>query len=153
MKKCCDNPDVRMLSLIVEQDKKYQVDVCENCNTKTEPYELELGQAIFGNPVSEFDFDNMEDSSVTERMIRIISYFATGDSSYSDSFQNDIFELRSYYCGDDEELEVLPNFKHKESGLEVRWYKYIGRGMSINRNICPKCFYSIFVECMNSIMK
>ena len=25
----------------------------------------------------------------------------------------------------------LPNFRHKASGLEVRWYKYIGRGMEL----------------------
>jgi len=26
---------------------------------------------------------------------------------------------------------VLPNFKHHASGFEVRWYKYIGRGMEV----------------------
>ncbi len=26
---------------------------------------------------------------------------------------------------------VLPNYRHKASGFEVRWYKYIGRGMEL----------------------
>jgi len=26
----------------------------------------------------------------------------------------------------------LPNFRHKESGIEVRWYKYIGRDMEVD---------------------
>lgn len=30
---------------------------------------------------------------------------------------------------------IMPNFKHYETGLEVRWYKYIGRGMETNIDI------------------
>lgn len=47
---------------------------------------------------------------------------------------------------------VLPNFRHHASGLEIRWYKYLSRGMSVNKHICPVCFRDIFVDCMNSIL-
>lgn len=46
---------------------------------------------------------------------------------------------------------VLPNFRHKASGLEIRWYKYIGRGMSINRSVTLDEFRTIFDECVASL--
>jgi hypothetical protein len=44
---------------------------------------------------------------------------------------------------------LRPNFKHYKSGLEIRWYKYIGRGMTAN--IKDIDFYSILNECLESI--
>jgi len=43
---------------------------------------------------------------------------------------------------------VLPNFRHFASGLEVRWYKYIGRGMSCNQEITAEVFKKIADECV-----
>lgn len=43
---------------------------------------------------------------------------------------------------------VLPNFHHKASGLEIRWYKYIGRGMSVNRPVTLEEFRRIYDECV-----
>ena len=151
MQKCCDNPRLRLYQINLKGNKDTQKDICDNCGTETELYEPEMGQAVFGNPMGEFDFDSMENSGIVEDMLRIISWYATGDSSYSDEFKNDVFELRSYYWGEDDEIEALPNFKHYKTGLEIRWYKYIGRGMSVNKHVCPECFYNVFVECMNSL--
>lgn len=46
---------------------------------------------------------------------------------------------------------VLPNFRHLPSGMEVRWYKYIGRGMSVNRVIHRDVWKNIFEECQISL--
>lgn len=43
----------------------------------------------------------------------------------------------------------LPNFLHRSSGLEVRWYKWIGRGMEI-KNL-PINLSAIFKECLDSV--
>jgi hypothetical protein len=46
----------------------------------------------------------------------------------------------------------LPNFLHKPSGMEVRWYKYIGRSMEV-KNV-PKdiaALNAIFSECLASV--
>lgn len=46
---------------------------------------------------------------------------------------------------------VLPNFLHKRTGLEIRWYKYIGRGMSANKPIDCREFADIIKECIASL--
>lgn len=48
-------------------------------------------------------------------------------------------------------LVVVPNFKHKKTGLEIRWYKYIGRGMSCNQNVSEKQFKEIVKDCIDSL--
>ncbi len=42
---------------------------------------------------------------------------------------------------------ILPNFRHKESGIEISWYKYIGRGMSINREVTKGELTKVFQDC------
>jgi len=44
-----------------------------------------------------------------------------------------------------------PNFQHYESGFEVRWYKYIGRGMELNKNLNAAEWPLILLECANSV--
>lgn len=139
--KCCTSPRIEPFAFNLEEGT--QQDICSNCGATTEWYEYE--------PTSEFSFDNMPDHYIVEDMLKLISYFSTHDVSYSDYFENDVFELRPYYWGDDEDKAHLPNFRHKKSGLEIRWYKYIGRGMTVNNHVCPNCFFNIFAECMNSL--
>ena len=43
----------------------------------------------------------------------------------------------------------LPNFCHKVSGFEVRWYKYIGRGMETKGTADPM---DIFNDCFASLV-
>ena len=149
--KCCEHPKMRRYSMNFANDT--QTDICEVCGKETEElYMPELGQAIFGNPWSGIDLDRMPHSYAVEQMISLLAYFATGEASYAGDISNDVFEMRSYYWGDDEVECAKPNFLHRASGLEVRWYKYIGRGMTVNRRVCPKCFLPIFAECMNSIL-
>jgi len=145
--KCCDKPLVQFGGIREEE----WIDRCFNCGKDVDQYVPELGQAVWGNPTSEYDFDKMPDSYVLEEMLRLIAYFATGDASYAGEFKNDTFEMRSYYWGEDDYEAELPNFKHYASGLEIRWYKYIGRGMSVNRAICPYCFMPVLAACLNSI--
>jgi len=44
----------------------------------------------------------------------------------------------------------LPNFKHYKSGLEIRWYKYLGRDMEYNQKISKKEWNKIFKEVIDS---
>lgn len=55
-------------------------------------------------------------------------------------------EFQCSYCRG--EIEQAPNFLHKSSGTKVSWYKYIGRGMTIElgsdwRNVFKDCLYSL----------
>jgi hypothetical protein len=45
----------------------------------------------------------------------------------------------------------LPNFKHYASGLEISWYKYIGRGMESNIEMGYLEWLNILRECLLSI--
>jgi hypothetical protein len=45
--------------------------------------------------------------------------------------------------------EVLPNFR--SGGVSVHWYKYIGRGMSANRQLSRKEWQALFKRCFDSL--
>jgi len=44
---------------------------------------------------------------------------------------------------------VLPNFRYQD--IDIRWYKYIGRGMTINRKVNRKELVAMFRACFASI--
>lgn len=44
-----------------------------------------------------------------------------------------------------------PNFKHYASGVEVEWYKYIGRSMEYDDKISVEKWVEVFKECIDSI--
>lgn len=46
---------------------------------------------------------------------------------------------------------VLPNFRHKPSGIEVTWYKYIGRGSYLNREVSFDEWRTLIDECIRSL--
>lgn len=46
---------------------------------------------------------------------------------------------------------ILPNFKCGD--FEVRWYKYLGRGMSMNQDIDANSFFEIIDRCLDSVRR
>lgn len=48
---------------------------------------------------------------------------------------------------------ILPNFKHYKSGLEIRWYKWIGRDMKYSKKVSNDKWKKIFKEVINSLKK
>jgi len=44
-----------------------------------------------------------------------------------------------------------PNFAHFASGLEVRWYKYIGRSMTWTRHLSRSEWRRVHQDCMESV--
>ena len=64
-------------------------------------------------------------------------------------YSTDVFEMHSYYWGDLDEGVNRPNFKCGD--FEVRWYKYCGRGMSMNQDIDANTFFEIVSRCMESV--
>ena len=66
-------------------------------------------------------------------------------------FENDVFALRAYYWGNDERVARLPNFLHKPSGYEIRWYKYPLRDAYSSQKLEIGDFNRILTECLASI--
>lgn len=46
---------------------------------------------------------------------------------------------------------VRPNFEHYETGLQVHWYKYIGRSMTANRVVDDDTWRTIVDACLLSV--
>ena len=64
-------------------------------------------------------------------------------------YQTDVFEMHAYYWGDDEDLSNRPNFKCGD--FEVHWYKWLGRGMSMNQDIDANRFFELIDKCLESV--
>jgi len=142
---------------------------------KQQQYEPELGQMMFGNVYDEFDLGEHE-QYVARKLYDLSETLGKmnpeeqahgllgGEWGYGQDFKNDVFEMHHYYWGDctcgAEEAEeerphdptcpiVLPNFRCGE--IEIRWYKYIGRGMTINQKVTRKELKEIFQKCRESL--
>lgn len=60
---------------------------------------------------------------------------------YGTDFENGEFMMKPYcwceqdgcpWCNPNKDDKYAPNFFHKKTGFEVRWYKYLGRDMEVN---------------------
>lgn len=120
----------------------------------------ELGQYLFGCPTSEFECPEFIEAGLkhlAEEIERIennkehtISYEAPIHNN-GEVYETPVFSLRAYYWGENEIEEAKPNFKYKN--FEIRWYKYIGRGMSMNRKIKADEFFQIIDHCIEHVRR
>lgn len=116
-------------------------------------YKPELGQALFGKPFNYFEFpDNAEDilRAVLQDICRAL--YKAGlpynlEEEMYDSLPIDGIEYRNY-CWD-EDSPSPPNFSF--DGVEISWYKYIGRGMSCNVDWKEKQWLDWFDKIMKHI--
>ena len=78
--------------------------------------------------------------------------FLGGTYGYGCHFENSTFYMHPY-CWCDKSTcpqcaHDAPNFFHKISGSEVRWYKYIGRSQKVT---LTQSWSTIFVSCIHSL--
>jgi len=77
------------------------------------------------------------------------------NSGNVEGYKNDTFEAHAYDWGwelEDDKFRKEPvNFKYKD--IEIYWYKYLGRGMYINKDITPAEAVEMFNDCMASLRK
>lgn len=113
----------------------------------SEGFVPELGQMMFGTP----NVAGNHDAEWARHGLYSISE-ALGNErpGYACDFENDVFEMHPYWWGDEDAPEAeRPNFRHKASGLEISWYKYIGRGMSGPER--PSNWPQIVADCISSV--
>ena len=114
----------------------------------------ELGNLMFGNSWGEYLVEPREDY----QKIFADFLFAHRFDGYGNregnrkwEFENDVFIIRPYYWGEDEEVAKLPNFVYKPTGLEIRWYKYPMRDAYSNQDVGLGEFKAIMDECAKSL--
>ncbi len=121
---------------------------------------MELGNLCFGHSRGEFEVPRTDEYE--EPLRRLFSHLGL-DETYGGEYISDKFEIHAYWwgdcdCGADgcEEGEehkntcglVRPNFWHKPTGYELRFYKYPLRDSYANANLTPKEFNEIIDDCM-----
>lgn len=112
----------------------------------SERYTPELGQWAFGAPTGDYAVSNLGSAAIAhllsemERVFwnrtgREISYRDEGDAGVWNTFGSGI-EWHAYWWGEDDAPEAhRPNLLF--SGVAIRWYKWPGRGESVDRAMLP----------------
>lgn len=117
-------------------------------------YIPELGQAVFGQPSQAYACGNYIEAAlmmIRDELDRVMGNIT--QKSYNSPFNNsgerfecDVFKVHAYSWGD----EPQPwNFTWKD--VEISWYKWLGRGMSINRTLLPDECAIMLDECLSAL--
>lgn len=116
--------------------------------------EIEIGQAVFGNPTGDFGTPEYVDALVSALLEEIGRVYWNENqeewTGYQDPKMKGV-EARSYYWGDDEKEAALPNLKFDFSEQEIRWYKHPGRGQSSSLEWDEKQWREWFDEALKVI--
>jgi hypothetical protein len=120
-------------------------------------YEPELGQAVFGQPTQHLDCPEYITALLREladELHRVV--WNKTQKEYPSPFENTgnkfkckTFKVEAYSWNED--IKQQYNFKWRD--VEVSWYKYLGRGMSINKDLTPKEAVEMFDDCIASLRK
>lgn len=112
---------------------------------------------------------DLTEALVKSKKAEWVGGFLGGEFGYGCHFKNEVFEMHPEFWGEckcddptftDNELwdkhlpdcpAGWPNFKHFKSGVEIKWYKYIGRDMQYNKKITAAQWTKIIRECFKSI--
>ncbi len=111
-------------------------------------YLPDLGQMAFGQPWQTYECPEFVVAAL-EALQEILDERQGIDpfSNSGSSFGNDTFQVEAYSWSDDEQPW---NFKWKD--IEVSWYKWLGRGTTINKPYVSKdLIASMLLECIDSI--
>lgn len=117
-------------------------------------YTPELGQSIFGQAHKQYDVPVIWDAALSflrEELSCIMRNIHQTD--YSNPFGNTgnefscpVFKIEAYSW--DDAYEQPFNFKWED--VEISWYKYLGRGMSANKELSPDLAATMLAECLEA---
>ena len=102
--------------------------------------EIEMGQAVFGNPTGDYGTPPFVDALVEGLLSEIDRvYWNVNHEQWNRHADPKIpgLEFRPYYWGDDETEADKPNLKFDFAEQEIRWYKHPGRGQSSSLEYTP----------------
>jgi hypothetical protein len=121
-------------------------------------YQPEIGQAVFGQPSHKYKVSDLLIAALmsiqdelarvwwNNKQVQIIDPFANTGAGY----KNSTFEVQAYSWGEEEQDFC---FWYKPKDIKICWYKYLGRGMSCNKNLSPKEIDTLLKECLKALRK
>lgn len=128
---------------------------CEDCPISSN---VELGQLLFStNIIHRYDCPEWIIALLRDldRTLQIVMYNITQqpyDSPFDNTGNNfvcDVFEVHAYSWDDD--TEQLFNFKYQD--IEINWYKYLGRGTTINGIYNSEKIIEMYNKCLSKILE
>jgi len=124
----------------------------EEESKKSKPYEPELGQLAWGQPHQELECTWYVESILEAIETRFVLRFGDDDNPFRNtgsSYENKVFEVYAYSWN--EEVPQTYNFRWNGHEFFVSWYKYLGRGMSQNREMSLEEAAKMMDECLDSL--
>jgi hypothetical protein len=120
-------------------------------------YEPEMGQALFGQPYKEYGASALliavlnEISSELDRVMWNVTQkkYDSPFGNTGNTFKCDTFEVEAYSWNED--IDQPYNFKWRD--VEVSWYKYLGRGMSVNQVLTSNRIAEMLADCLAAVRK
>lgn len=119
-------------------------------------FQPELGQMVFGQPHKEFEGSELLEAAlhhIETELERVM--WNTHQEEYSSPFSNtgnrfecETFKVHSYSWSDDEQPW---NFIWKD--VQVSWYKWCGRGLSVNQELKPDRIAEMLDDCLTAVRK
>lgn len=121
---------------------------------------MELGNLIFGNSRGDYVLDRETFQDTFHEFLETIGFSIYGHPEteelcekldYDGLFENDVFIIRPYYWGDDDEEAEKPNFVYKPGNVEISWYKYALRDAYCSHDLTIEQFKSMLDDCAKSM--
>lgn len=119
-------------------------------------YQPELGQMCFGQPFKRFAGSELLEAalrSISNELDRVM--WNIEQKEYASPFDNSgnvpgfvcpTFSAHAYSWGDEEQPY---NFKWRD--VEISWYKWSGRGLSVNQNLTPEKIAEMLGDCLGAV--
>ncbi len=120
-------------------------------------YDPELGQMAFGQPWKRFEASELLIAALEylrEEIARV--YWNNVQHKILDPFGNTggsyetkVFRVEAYSWDEDERQP----FNFKCGPIKISWYKYLGRGTSVNKELSPAEINEMLEKCLKSVRK
>ena len=112
-------------------------------------YQPEIGQAAFGQPWQQLDCPSMVESMLDSLSCAWSVCRNDGNPFSNSGARYDGIKFKAHaYSWADEEQEF--NFAWRD--VRVSWYKYLGRGTTINRKMGEAEIREMLKECMHELI-
>lgn len=119
-------------------------------------YTPELGQMIFGQPYKEHAGSNLLEAAlvrISTELERVM--WNLNQEEYSSPFNNtgntfkcDKFEVDAYSWSEEDQPF---NFKWRD--IEISWYKWCGRGLSVNQDLSAAIISEMLDDCLDAVRR